>query len=880
MDSLHSGPYTSDTNYESDSSNNQVLIRRNRYGSQSFLDGSSESNYNTILQRMPSRSIGYGTGRNVEAFLRDHSANTYAENSTGYSETDDNDGDLEQLDKIDTKNLKATALSMKVKKMLRNKQRQRQLNPKKMSTFTLWKYNFGIKWRMGKENVKKAFSSINLWRTVLKKIEGNFGTGVLSYFLFLRALMYLAFPSFVLSFSLISLPQILDPPDNITNPPKFTGEELLTGENYFTNTIMYYGYYTNGSVEAIPNAEYEMPLFYIIATIAYFVFCLVILFSQTASAFRDAYITATEDSTNFVNRIFSSWDYGITSEATATLQHKTIFNELKEILSETERAGEKRNRKEIFSLLFLRSFIWLTYFGLCGGSMYLIYYVEYNVRQDIVNNLENVAIFKDIAVAFIVSSVNFVMPYIFNILTHFERYRSPRNELYVAVFRNFVLKIGLLSVVSSFYLLQGNAALNLECWETSFGQELYRLVILDFLFSIFFSTICAEFLRSLLSKCGLGKGPEFSIVINVLDAIYSQTLCWIGVYFCPLMPLIVIVKYFLVFYIKSLSVLNNCEPPKKRWRASRTRFLFSLLLLIAFVLSALVIFIVIFNSDFFNVEATPSLNCGPFRGLNSSFQVVLDDFEYLSGISGWSWLPSLLEIIVNPTIIYLIVVLLIVAIAFQRNSTLARRSFIKTLKGQILLDGKDKALLLKWLHELTEADGKRRFKNKNPHINPALDQRKRSNSNMSESVRSRSSTKYSAPPSVFGEGGGLTYVDPQHDMMVNQLNQPTSPGIRRKTHRDPLYYKALANSRSQVQRPSSMVMHSDGIEMDYLNQHDAPRDRSFTAAPAYRSDQSTVSSRNSTRLSVSSNTHFGNPAYQMAMNAKARNLSQTRSDFE
>jgi len=34
-----------------------------------------------------------------------------------------------------------------------------------------------------------------------------------------------------------------------------------------------------------------------------------------------------------------------------------------------------------------------------------------------------------------------------------------------------------------------------NCWETQVGQEVYRLVVIDFLFSIIFATFCAEFLR-------------------------------------------------------------------------------------------------------------------------------------------------------------------------------------------------------------------------------------------------------------------------------------------------------------------------------------------------------------------------------------------------
>jgi len=36
---------------------------------------------------------------------------------------------------------------------------------------------------------------------------------------------------------------------------------------------MYYGYYTNGTINQIPSAEYKMPLAYLLATAGYFLLC-------------------------------------------------------------------------------------------------------------------------------------------------------------------------------------------------------------------------------------------------------------------------------------------------------------------------------------------------------------------------------------------------------------------------------------------------------------------------------------------------------------------------------------------------------------------------------------------------------------------------------
>jgi hypothetical protein len=82
--------------------------------------------------------------------------------------------------------------------------------------------------------------SLELWRSHMKKIEGHFGTGVTSYFLFLKWIFVLNIIVFTLTtLGFVVVPQVLyryyqkDPsgyqtPAN-TSTVTFTGEELLTG---------------------------------------------------------------------------------------------------------------------------------------------------------------------------------------------------------------------------------------------------------------------------------------------------------------------------------------------------------------------------------------------------------------------------------------------------------------------------------------------------------------------------------------------------------------------------------------------------------------------------------------------------------------------------
>lgn len=69
---------------------------------------------------------------------------------------------------------------------------------------------------------------------------------------------------------------------------------------------------------------------------------------------------------------------------------------------------------------------------------------------------------------------------------------------------------------------------------------------------------CCFFLLRLIVNycdCGLAKWwgqQEFSIPQNVLEIVYGQTICWIGTFYCPVLPAICTIKYFFIFYVKKV----------------------------------------------------------------------------------------------------------------------------------------------------------------------------------------------------------------------------------------------------------------------------------------------------------------------------------------
>lgn len=87
------------------------------------------------------------------------------------------------------------------------------------------------------------------------------------------------------------------------------------------------------------------------------------------------------------------------------------------------------------------------------------------------------------------------------------------------------------------------------------------------------TTNCRSVLFRLIVKycdCGLAKWwgqQEFAIPQNVLEIVYGQTICWIGTFYCPMLPAICTIKYFFIFYIKKVIMQVTSVKITKGWIA-------------------------------------------------------------------------------------------------------------------------------------------------------------------------------------------------------------------------------------------------------------------------------------------------------------------------
>uniref|UniRef100_A0A4W6CIQ3 Transmembrane channel-like protein n=1 Tax=Lates calcarifer TaxID=8187 RepID=A0A4W6CIQ3_LATCA len=190
--------------------------------------------------------------------------------------------------------LRGMPLSVAEKSELRRlalQKERRTLSGKRIPCCSRLKYYIIIAMRQSWYSWLSFLHSLQLWQVALKRVSGRFGTGVLSYFLFLKTLLFFNLFLFLVMGAFLVLPQAVHPPTPPAEKCIFTGLELLTGAGSFSDTVMYYGHYSNytlhrscrddgGGPDCVSkHLSYNMPLAYFFTIgVAFFITCIILVY--------------------------------------------------------------------------------------------------------------------------------------------------------------------------------------------------------------------------------------------------------------------------------------------------------------------------------------------------------------------------------------------------------------------------------------------------------------------------------------------------------------------------------------------------------------------------------------------------------------------------
>ncbi|NWU91799.1 TMC5 protein, partial [Upupa epops] len=498
------------------------------------------------------------------------------------------------------------------------------------------------------ENIlSESFRQLRLCHRTLKIIGAEFGTSVVSYFIFLKWLITFNIFSFIINFSFITIPQFVAA---VPNKLSFVGLELFTGAGYFQETVLYYGFYTNATISKTGNdPSYNMQLAYIFTVGGYFVIWFLILLFSMAKSFCRNFVNSLHSGN--ASKLLCTWDFSITNEKAVKLKQKNLSTQIKEELAGVNQEVLSFSARERVVQVVVHLASWVASLGTAVAACAGIYFLSINNLKLFVEGHKNdLATEAAMLVLPVVTSLlNTFIPFFYTWLGRLERFRTPGQQVYVTIIRNVFLKISIVGILC-YYWLNIVAASDSQCWETLVGQDIYRLVLFDFIFCLL-GSLFAEFLPRIFgTTCSVNQRlPEFDIGRNILDLIYAQTLTWVSVLFSPLLPGIQIILFSILFYVKKVSLRMNCQPPTKFWRTAQMTTLFILLLFFPSFLGVLsVIGVTVWRLK-------PSEECGPFRGLPFMCAAVSEWIKVLENYTISDWVVWIYHNLITSELFFFII---------------------------------------------------------------------------------------------------------------------------------------------------------------------------------------------------------------------------------
>lgn len=543
---------------------------------------------------------------------------------------------------------------------------------------------------------KEINGKLELYKGTLKRIEGHFGTGVVAYFLFLKYLLFLNLFIFLLIFFFIVLPTIIL---NNFECPRLLNEtdnnnvalDLFQGTNFmryifyqcFPNETFHY-YTINGS-----DMYYNLPLAYVCVTLLYFFISLLAIVKAAANGFKERLVESEGQFYQYCNIIFGGWDFCIHNDKSAAIKHQAIFNELNGCLQLEKRKEiiQSRTRNEKIKLFFIRVIVNLISLVILGGCGVGIYYVfDFSNTEEENQSNDVLKFILEYLPSMCIVSMNILVPFIFRFLITYEDF-SPTYEVRVTLARTVLLRL------ASIFTLYASLSQEIEkrpCWETFIGQQIYKLVLTDFATHLLL-TFFINFPRSLLAdhvKNNFVKflgAQSFDLPKHVLDVVYTQTLCWVGCFYAPLLSFIFLIICFFMFHIKKFACLVNSSPSSTIYRASRSHSMFMIVLLISFI-SAIIPLAISF-SDF-----KPSDDCGPFTNTPSVWYTIQSLFDPTP-----KWLRDIIDFLSTAGFLIPTFLLLFLLLYYYRAINSANRYMVSVLKNQLVMEGHDKQFLLERL---------------------------------------------------------------------------------------------------------------------------------------------------------------------------------------
>ncbi|CAF3909465.1 unnamed protein product, partial [Rotaria magnacalcarata] len=211
-----------------------------------------------------------------------------------------------------------------------------------------------------------------------------------------------------------------------------------------------------------------------------------------------------------------------------------------------------------------------------------------------------------------------------------------------------------------------------SCYETAYGQYIYMLLLADMFASLIFPIVFGSIIDLILNKTNRNfDGINLHVQLSPPVLLYSQLLIWFGIYFSPLLSIMVLLNIIFSFISHRLYIyIHSRRSDSYRrvfiWNGDHLEYLIYLLACLILILSV-TCFVV------FTTVVKPSENCGPFRQLSAAYQVI--EFFLNEHQTSVLWI-SIINFITSPGFIYFLVATFIVIAYKLRHEALAEKQLV------------------------------------------------------------------------------------------------------------------------------------------------------------------------------------------------------------
>lgn len=351
-----------------------------------------------------------------------------------------------------------------------------------------------------------------------------------------------------------------------------------------------------------------------------FIICFSYLLRKIAKGTTNSLIKSGEIKSTYINLTFAAWDFSITSKKIANLRRKKICGLLMEELKAdlAVLALEDKSGWQKFLLYTKRTFVW-TFF--VSYLFFGIWSIRWSVMSagkwgtdDSGKTVDksgmpawltwvdtNISFFPfiDWLPQLSLMLVTGLGPTLFKALGGLEEYSDAR-KFEMLILRNSFIKlisisILVLSIIMPFqcevewptFLTQlissgntpalgssyNNTCLTCTseptCWENEIGREMYKIVFIDGIKQIFIDYLIISNIRAVVSQTFarpaflMNIKGEFEIMSSILQIIHIQCMTWIGMFFCPILPIVMGIRMTLDFYTQKHMLFKLTKAPKR-----------------------------------------------------------------------------------------------------------------------------------------------------------------------------------------------------------------------------------------------------------------------------------------------------------------------------